>query len=107
MLLLLFLVDAVPAQATIVNFDDIDASAGDVSLDAVSPYQGFTWSNFFAYTAAPGFPGFNNGIVSHPNAAYTGGDELGVPIRGINYGAVAIRFRERLFRDQARMTIST
>jgi hypothetical protein len=71
-----------PAFAVVVNFDDLDASAGDVSLAAISPYQGFTWGNFFAYTAAPGFPGFNNGIVSPPNAAYTGGDELGAPIVG-------------------------
>lgn len=38
-------------EAAIIGFDDIDASAGDVSLDALSPYQGFSWSNFFAYTS--------------------------------------------------------
>lgn len=80
--LLLLLMSALPAHAVLVNFDDIDASAGDVSLDAISPYQDFTWTNFFAYTAAPGFSGFNNGIVSQPNAAYSGGDELGAPIIG-------------------------
>src|SRR6185437_15458024 len=69
----------------VVNFDDIDASAGDVSLDALSPYQGFSWTNFFAYTNIPGFPGFNNGIVSTPNAAYSGGEIFGattMPIVG-------------------------
>ena len=57
-------------------------SAGDVSLDAISPYQGFNWTNFSAYTSTPGFPGFNNGIVSQPNAASAGGDALGAPIIG-------------------------
>jgi hypothetical protein len=62
-----------PAIADSINFDDLDASAGDVVLDGLSPYHGFTWTNFSAYTATPGFPGFNNGIVSGPNAAYLGG----------------------------------
>jgi hypothetical protein len=67
--LLAIVLAAIPAFAAVVNFDDLDASARDVSLDAISPYQGFTWTNFFAYTSAPGFPGFNNGILSPPNAA--------------------------------------
>lgn len=54
------------------NFDDIDASGGDVPI--ASPYLGFTWANFTAYTATPGFEGFNNGIVSPANAAYSGGE---------------------------------
>lgn len=78
----LLLVNAAPTRANLVNFDDIDASAGDVDLGSISSYQGFTWANFFAYTSAPGFPGFNNGIVSQPNAAYTGGDQLGAPVVG-------------------------
>jgi hypothetical protein len=79
---LVIAISAAPALAAVVNFDDLDASAGDVSLEAISPYQGFTWTNFFAYTSAPGFPGFNNGIVSQPNAAFTGGDALGASIIG-------------------------
>ena len=55
---------------TVINFDDLDASAGDVVLGS---YDGFTWGNFSAYTMTPGFPGFNAGIVSPPNAAYSGG----------------------------------
>ena len=89
---LLFLASVTPAFAMVVNFDDIDASAGNVSLDAISPYQGFSWTNFFAYTSAPGFPGFNNGIVSPPNAAYTGGDQLGMPIVGIITAAAPFDF---------------
>ena len=69
-----------PAEASVINFDDIDASAGDVILDSISPYQGYNWANFSVYTSTPGFPGFNNGIVSAPNAAYTSGDTLGSPI---------------------------
>jgi hypothetical protein len=73
------------AMASVINFDDVDASLGDVSLDAISPYQGLTWTNFFAYTSFPGFDGFNNGIVSSPNAAYSGGEIGGasvVPVTG-------------------------
>jgi MYXO-CTERM domain-containing protein len=68
-----------------VNFDDLDASAGDLDLGGVSPYHDFTWSNFFAYTSTPGFPGFNNGIVSLDNAAFSGGEIFGaatIPIVG-------------------------
>ncbi|CDI04535.1 conserved exported hypothetical protein [Candidatus Competibacter denitrificans Run_A_D11] len=60
--------------AKTINFDDIDASLGDVSLDAINSYHGFTWKNFFAYTSFAGFTGFNNGIVSSPNGAYSGGE---------------------------------
>jgi hypothetical protein len=63
------------AHASTINFDGINASAGDVDLSTLSPYQGFNWSNFYAYTSQPGFPGFNNGIVSGPNAAYSGGEQ--------------------------------
>jgi hypothetical protein len=69
-----------PLAAGIINFDDIDASLGDVPLDGLSPYQGLTWTNLTAYTSVPGFPGFNNGIVSPPNGAYTAGDAFGLPI---------------------------
>lgn len=68
------------AFALTVTFDDIDASAADVSLDGLSPYQGFTWTDFFAYTTFPGFPGFNNGIVSPENAAYSGGEFFGTTV---------------------------
>ena len=71
---------ALPAAATVINFDDIDASGADVILDTLSPYQGLDWTNFSVYTSTPGFLGFNNGIVSSPNAAYTSGDSGGSPI---------------------------
>lgn len=58
----------VPLAAATIAFDDIDASAGDVILGT---YQGYSFTNFSAYTTVPGFPGFNNGIVSGPNAAYS------------------------------------
>ena len=59
---------ATPLFADTINFDNIDASAGDVILTA---YQGYNFANFSAYTTVSGFPGFNNGIVSGPNAAYS------------------------------------
>ena len=71
---------SVPASAEVVNFDDLNGSAGDVILDSISPYHGFTWTNVSVYTSTPGFPGFNNGIVSPPNAAFTAGDNFGSPI---------------------------
>lgn len=60
------------ASAAIVTFDDLDASGGDLILDTISPYQGFTWTNFSAYTSIPGFPGFNNNIAFQNNATYSG-----------------------------------
>lgn len=74
----LFLVST--AFGAVVNFDDIDASLGDIPLSGISPYQGLTWVNVSAYTVVPGFPGYNNGIVSSSNAAYTAGDALGKPL---------------------------
>lgn len=67
------------ANADTLTFDDIDASAGDVILDYLSPYHSYTFTNLSIYTSVPGFPGYNNGIVSSPNAAYTQGDALGTP----------------------------
>jgi hypothetical protein len=32
------------------------AFSGHISLDAISPYQGFTWTNFSVYTNTPGNP---------------------------------------------------
>ena len=69
-----------PSHADVINFDDLDASAGDIGLSGISPYYGFSWTNVFAYTNTPGFPGFDDGIVSSPNAAYTAGDALATPI---------------------------
>lgn len=73
---------AAMAAPVTVGFDDIDASGGDVLL--TSPYRGLNWSNFLAYTTTPGFDGFNNGIVSPANAAYSGGQNGGpiTPIVG-------------------------
>ena len=68
---------AIAANAATINFDDIDASAGDVILTS---YQGYNWTNISVYTNTPGFPGYNNGIVSAPNGAYTAGDAFGSPI---------------------------
>jgi hypothetical protein len=61
------------AWAETVTFDDVDASAGDVAISSLNPYQGYSWTNFYITTTTPGFPGFNNGIVSGTNAAYSGG----------------------------------
>jgi len=70
---------ALPATASVINFDDIDASGGFVILDTLSPYHGFDWTNFSVYTTNF-LPGFDNGIVSSPNAASTAGDSGGSPI---------------------------
>ncbi len=67
-LLSLTILVAPPLFADTINFDSIDASIGDVILTS---YQGYSFTNFSAYTTVPGFPGFNNGIVSGPNAAYS------------------------------------
>jgi len=68
------------AHAAIVSFDDLDASTADLPL---ATYQGLSWTNFNAYTSLEGFPGFNNGIVSPLNAAYSGGDLAGAPFTPI------------------------
>ena len=61
---------AIPSQAALINFDDFDASAVP-AVDSLNPYQGFTWQNWFGFTTpAGGF--FANGIVSGPNAAFSG-----------------------------------
>lgn len=83
---------ACAAANTVINFDDLDATAGDVVLGS---YAGFTWGNFSAYTNTPGFPGYNNGIVSGPNAAYSGGQTFTtsvVPIIGTISGATPFDF---------------
>lgn len=67
---LFFIASTLPNSASTLNFDDIDASAGDVILTS---YQSYTITNFSAYTSVPGFSGFNNGIFSSPNAAYSSG----------------------------------
>jgi hypothetical protein len=71
---------AVPAFGGTINFDDVNAAAGDVVLNGLNPYHGFTWTNFSVYTTTPGFPGFNNGIVSPANAAYSGGEVFGATV---------------------------
>lgn len=80
------------AIADSINFDDLDASAGDVVLDSLSSYHGFTWTNFSAYTSTTGFPGFNNGIVSAPNAAYLGGGLSGTLFVGTITAASPFNF---------------
>ena len=71
--LILVLFAAAQLRADTISFDDIDASAGDVILGS---YQGYSFTNFSAYTTVPGFPGFNNGIVSQANAAYSDGGAI-------------------------------
>jgi hypothetical protein len=80
LLCILFICRLPSANADVIGFDDLDATAGDIILDGLNPYQGFTWTNFSVYTNTPGFPGYNNGIFSGPNAAYTAGDAFGSPI---------------------------
>lgn len=66
--------------ASIISFDDIDTTFGDVSLDGLGLYEGLTWTNITAYTSFFGFDGFSNGIISPSNAAYSGGENLGSTI---------------------------
>ncbi len=77
---LIALITTAPLWGGIINFDDINASSSDVPLDGLGSYQGLNWTNFSASTSVPGFPGYNNGIVSSQNAAYTAGDAFGSPI---------------------------
>lgn len=74
---LLTLASSQASFADLVTFDELDASAGDIPLSDVNPYHTLTWTNFSAYTSLPGFDGFNNGIVSGANAAYSGGELAG------------------------------
>jgi hypothetical protein len=61
---------AAPVLPVVVNFDDdIDAS---VDIPVPDGLGGFVWTELLVYTETPGFPGFNNGISSGPNAAYGG-----------------------------------
>ena len=81
----LMLLVNVRALPDVINFDDLDASGGDVVLDALSPYHGFTWTNFSVYTSTPGFPGYNNWDRLHGERRFTGGEAVGasvVPIVG-------------------------
>ena len=91
----LFWTIASSANALTINFDDLDASGGDIDLSGAN-YQGYTWSNFSAYTSAVGFDGFNNGIVSPNNAAYSGGEIFGTtattPVVGTLSGASLFDF---------------
>lgn len=68
-----FLVFAPPAQAFSLNFDDLDASAGNIDLTG-SNYQGYSWSNFFAYDVANQYFGFPSVVLSGTNAVYSGGE---------------------------------
>ncbi|PPD05467.1 MAG: hypothetical protein CTY29_01530, partial [Methylobacter sp.] len=85
LLLYAFLELVVPrAYAGLIDFDDLDASF-DIDLTA-SSYQGYRWSNISVYTSSFVFEGYDNGIVSPANAAYTGGeqfDTLSTPIKGV------------------------
>jgi hypothetical protein len=69
----LLLVNASPSSGAAITFDDLPQTF-DSAL--ASPYQGFDWQNFryYSFTANAGFPTWQNGIVSQPNAAYSGGE---------------------------------
>lgn len=69
----LLLAGPATAAAAVIDFDDIDTSPGLVNLATMNPYQGYTWTRFNAYTTFI-FTGFNNGIVSPANAAFSGGE---------------------------------
>jgi RHS repeat-associated protein len=73
---ILFWAIASSANALTINFDDLDASGGDIDLNGTT-YQGYTWSNFSAYTFGGGYDGFDAGIISLDNAAYSGGEIFG------------------------------
>jgi hypothetical protein len=60
---------AAPVLPVLVDFDDIDAS---VDVPVPDGYRGFVWTELLVYQETPGFPGFNNGISSSPNAVYGG-----------------------------------
>lgn len=64
-------------EAATVTFDDVDATIGDVPMETLSPYRGYSWGNFTAYARSGVFTGFDNGIVSEANAAFGGGEFLG------------------------------
>lgn len=98
-------------SAITISFDDIDTSAGDVSLDA---YQGLDFSGFFAYGSVPGFPGFDSGIVSPGNAAFTGGEissgDSIVPVTGSIRGGSLFNFNSAFlgagFYDNLAITVN-
>lgn len=65
-----------PATAAVIGFDNL-LGGGIEDAAIVSPYAGFTWTNFYAldtvlYTADLGPNGYANGVVSGPNVAYAG-----------------------------------
>ena len=61
------------AQGATIDFDDL-AETFDDALP--SPYAGFGWENFryYSFDANTGFPEWQAGIASEPNAAYSGGE---------------------------------
>ena len=67
------------AFAAEVNFDDLTEVFDE---ELVSPYAGFTWENFryftFDFNNDSILDGFDRGVVSPENAAYSGG-EVGDP----------------------------
>lgn len=69
----LLLVVPRPATAATIDFDDLPETFDDA---LPSPYQGFDWENFryYSFDDNAGFPTWQNGIVSQPNAAYSGGE---------------------------------
>jgi hypothetical protein len=60
------------AQAATINFDDIPTPLFDTAAAITNPYQGFTWTNFFAFDPDTNLfagSGYENGIVSPGTAA--------------------------------------
>src|SRR5215469_15346759 len=60
----------------VINFDDLDATLGDIDLAGISPSQRVTWTNLSVYTNAPGFLGFPTPVASSNNATF-GEEKLG------------------------------
>lgn len=63
---------AVPVSASTVSFDDLAGSF--VDLATISPYDGFTWSNFLTIDDSISAGNFANGVVSAHNAVFSGGE---------------------------------
>jgi hypothetical protein len=61
------------ARAATIDFDDLPETFDDA---LPSPYAGFDWADFryFSFDANAGFPAWQAGIASQPNAAYSGGE---------------------------------
>jgi hypothetical protein len=71
-LILVPMVLAPAGFAATITFDDITTPF--TNLATISPYQGFTWTNFTSYDTTVTSGGFPGGIVSSPDAVLSGGE---------------------------------